>query len=708
MSEDVAITDREFELFRALILKETGILLTEHKRPLLCSRLAKRLRRLELSSFSEYYEYLRKRDPEREERRELVNCITTNKTEFFRESHHFEFLQKRVLGPLARSAAAGGERKLRIWSAACSTGEEPYSIAMTVADVLQPLDDWDVRILASDIDTHVLERAERGRYSRDVLEPISPERRRRWCRPLGKEEFEIDPGLRQLVTFRQINFVREPWPIRARFDVIFCRNVMIYFGRDTQERIYTRFHELLKPGGFLVAGHSENLLFMAHLFEPVGHTVYRRRSSGQSRRSMRPPVHLRGSRPPAGAAEREVARAAPSRPPSRRRSSAQRRAARARDGRASKRPSRVSLISGSRTGPSPGRSHAPKASRPARARPSSLPSERAGSSRAAPRVDHPAPTSRSPRPPERASLAASARAAAPRPSVSATPPAALVVLNPPPIALRVAFELPPPDELLLLSQSPAPRERPDSKRPDSKRLDSKRPSAKPKASKRPAADHRASENPTSKHPTSDPKGSRRPLTGQSTAARSLPATEDEPRQARIVSGELFASDTPAVVSTLLGSCVAACVYDRERGIGGMNHFMLPSGQGGHGYNAICFGTNAMELLINELLRLGARRDCLQARAFGAAHVIAGAELQAQVSVQNARFIREFLTNERIPLLEQSLGGERPLLVSFETHTGRASARIAGEAAAEVAQDEARFKARIDRDPGPEQDNVTLF
>lgn len=563
MPEDLAVTDREFELFRTLISKETGILLTEHKRPLLCARLAKRLRRLGLASFSEYYEYLRTRDRSGEERRELINCITTNKTEFFRESHHFDFLRKRVLEPLARNAAAGGERRLRIWSAACSTGEEPYSIAMTVAEVL-PLAAWDVRILASDIDTRVLEQAARGRYARDVAAQLAPQRRRRWFHGVSQEEFEIDSTLRELVTFRQINFVREPWPIRTRFDVIFCRNVMIYFSRETQERIYTRFHELLRPGGFLVAGHSENLLFMAHSFEAVGQTIYRRRSSGQSRRSLRPPVHVRASRPPQGV-EQPVVRSAPSRPAARRSSSAQRAAPQARSakGSDSRRPGRVSLV---------------------------------------------------------------------------------------------------------------PRSR------------AKRTGAGP--SKRPSAE-----------------------IAPGAAARKAPAKPSSAatlRRVRIMSGELFASDSPALVSTLLGSCVAACVFDKGRGIGGMNHFMLPSGDGGGGYSAICFGTNAMELLINELLRLGARRDQLEARVFGAAHVIVGTELSGKVSAENAKFIREFLANERIPISEECLGGTRPLMVSFETHTGRASARVAGDAALEVARAEATFKARLDRELQPKQENVTLF
>jgi chemotaxis protein methyltransferase CheR len=649
----VEITDREFELFRRLILEESGISLSDHKRPLLCARLGRRLRQLSLSSYSEYYEYLRTRDTTRAERRELINSITTNKTNFFRESHHFDFLREHVLAPLARSAAQGGQRRLRIWSAACSTGEEPYSLAMTVASTLSPLAEWDVRILASDIDTEVLARAERGVYPRESAEEIPLEHRRRWCLLQG-DELEVDPALRQLVTFREINFVREPWPIRVRFDVIFCRNVMIYFDRDKQTRIYTRFHELLRPNGFLVAGHSENLMFMAPLFEPLGNTVYKRRTTGRSRRSL------------------EMVAVAPARAerplPSR---SLPASAAGSGQGgariQASKRPAHASLVPRERSRPShPARqSGGPRSSRGSEQGPQRV-QERSTDTPARPRrrslrprVSGP-PKSRSKAPSVRARTSASPESRSKAPSVRAR-------------------------------TSASPESRSKAASPRSPHLPSTAPMSAPVLNIVPLA------GPASGWPDGTPMAVTTPPGG----------ARDGIERRRIQSGELFASSSPALVSTLLGSCVSACVFDAGCGVGGMNHFMLPSGDADGAWNAMCFGTNAMELLINELLRLGARRGQLCAHVFGAAHVL-GAGVQADVAIENERFIRQFMARERIALSTQALGGEQPLLVSFETHTGRASARAIGEKSREVAEADARLRASLERRVRPLDDGVTLF
>jgi chemotaxis receptor (MCP) glutamine deamidase CheD len=175
----------------------------------------------------------------------------------------------------------------------------------------------------------------------------------------------------------------------------------------------------------------------------------------------------------------------------------------------------------------------------------------------------------------------------------------------------------------------------------------------------------------------------------------------------IQSGEIYTANRPVVVMTLLGSCVAACLYDPERGVGGMNHFMLPSGSAREGWSAVCFGTNAMELLINELLGLGARREQLRAHAFGGASVL-GPELQAHVGDENARFIRGFLEREGIPLESARLGGDRPLHVSFEPHTGRVRLRAVGEAMPEVAHKEAQVLSSLNRQTRALDDGVTLF
>ncbi|HET9958148.1 MAG TPA: protein-glutamate O-methyltransferase CheR, partial [Polyangiaceae bacterium] len=273
---EFALTDADFEAFRELILQRSGISLAATKRSLLCGRLARRLRHFGFSTFTQYYQYVTRQDRSGSELRELINRITTNKTEFFRENHHFEFLTREVLTPLRTQAANGGPRRLRIWSAGCSTGEEPYSIAITIAEAL-PLDGWDVRILASDIDTEVLQHAAAGEYPTSSLERVPAALRKRWFTSAAthSRQFRIHPELRKLVSFRQINFISEPWPIQSQFDVIFCRNVTIYFNRDVQRRLYERFARLLRPDGFLVAGHSENLHWLSHLFTPQGSTVYR-------------------------------------------------------------------------------------------------------------------------------------------------------------------------------------------------------------------------------------------------------------------------------------------------------------------------------------------------------------------------------------------------------------------------------------------------
>lgn len=272
------VSDSEFELFRELILRHTGIFLKEHKRALLASRLTRRLAHLGLPSLHDYYSYLAEQDPTGEELRRMINCITTNKTSFFRENHHFEFLRDHLIPEARARAADGAPRRLRFWSAACSTGEEPYSIAITVLDALGAHSGWDLKILASDIDTEVLERAESGVYALEDLREI-PEniRQRSFLRGTGEYAglAQVRPELRRMVTFRRINFVEPAWPVETRFDGIFCRNVIIYFDRQTQRRILERLLAYLTPDGCLFVGHSENLYWMTDLVRPVRHTIYR-------------------------------------------------------------------------------------------------------------------------------------------------------------------------------------------------------------------------------------------------------------------------------------------------------------------------------------------------------------------------------------------------------------------------------------------------
>ena len=272
-----SITDDEFQAFQHLIYTETGITLNESKRCLVCSRLSKRLRSLRLTSYIDYYDYLLRRDTGGEELQRMVNCITTNKTDFFREAHHFQFLTKTLFPRLVARAQAGGPRKVRIWCAASSRGHEPYSIAMTMRE-FSPFDSgWDMRILASDIDTDVLHAAEQGIFSAEDLEPVAESLKQRYFqRGFGKYagQARAKPELRQLITFRQLNLIADSWPIQAKFDVVFLRNVMIYFDVETQKKVIEHMTRYLTPGGYLLLGHSENIQWAGRYLRPLGNTIF--------------------------------------------------------------------------------------------------------------------------------------------------------------------------------------------------------------------------------------------------------------------------------------------------------------------------------------------------------------------------------------------------------------------------------------------------
>jgi chemotaxis protein methyltransferase CheR len=273
----LTMTDAEFELLRALMFEHSGIHLKEAKRELLKGRLAKRLRHYGYASFAQYYDRLKNNDPQRAELQEMINAVTTHKTSFFRESHHFDCLRQRLLIPANRDAAGGRRAPIRIWSAGCSTGEEPYSIAMTVAASLDRIDSWDVKILGTDVDTAVLEKARAAIYSRETVNDMPDDVvRRNFLSGHGEQAgfVVVKPAIRSLVRFGRVNLLEDPWPFRRKFDVIFCRNVMIYFDRDVQRFVLGRFAKSLKPGGLFFAGHSENLLGLADSFQPIGGTAY--------------------------------------------------------------------------------------------------------------------------------------------------------------------------------------------------------------------------------------------------------------------------------------------------------------------------------------------------------------------------------------------------------------------------------------------------
>lgn len=408
---------------------------------MVAARLGRRLRRLGLVGYDDYRTYLQGRPAADPEWREFVNALTTNKTAFFREPQHFELLQRRLLPAVRESAdRRNHDTTVSIWSAGCSTGEEPYTLSIVLRQALPPA--WRCRIIASDIDTAVLKAAERGLYAGDRLEGTPPELKERcFVRGPGHDEFEVRPEVRALVSFRRINLMDDPWPLDERFDAIFCRNVIIYFDRPTQTRLFERFARQLAPGGHLFIGHSESVLGLSDLYERVEGTVYR----------LRPGV-----------------------------------------------------------------------------------ADRIGPRRAIP-----------------------------------------------------------------------------------------------------------------------------------VASRQLtPAAPN-----RLVVGETFASAEPAWISTVLGSCVSVCLFDPERRIGGMNHFLLPEPPADDPGSAR-YGSVALDQLIEKMVTLGADRSRLVAKVFGAAHQTGSPE----VSQGNCTFTRRYLAREKIPLLAERLGGRSGMELRFETHTGRAFVR----------------------------------
>lgn len=485
-----SIGDDEFGTLREILYRETGVSLSDSKRALVCSRLARRLRHLQLSSYAGYIDYLADNDGTGGELQMLVNCLTTNKTEFLRESHHFDFLRDVVIPEARKRAESGAPRQLRIWSAACSEGDEPYTIAMTMLEHLPKNESWDVRILASDINTEVLGVAKAGEYPLDKFDPLPDDWKKKYVRRGTGNRSGLGvvcPEAKQLVTFRQINLTGQ-WPHKSMFDVIFCRNVIIYFDQPTQQRLLQRFSELLGEHSYLMLGHSESSPWLTHSFESLGKTIFKRRRST----SVAPPL------------------------------------------------------------PSPARRKPPTAAAPVR-----------------------------PVQQQRRVMPTNFRSVV------------------------------------------------------------------------------------------------RPQTG-------LPSRN-------ILAGQTCVLSDPGEITTVLGSCVAVCLYDPKCGIGGMNHFMLPSQSVDAGTSAR-YGIHAMELLITNIMKSGGERGRLVAKAFGGANLLQlnfGAELSG-IGQQNVKFVREFLKTEEIPLVAEKLGGVQPLRIFFQPHNGRVIVKTL-QGTAEIAKREQSYK-----------------
>jgi chemotaxis protein methyltransferase CheR len=299
----VAMDAREFKIFRELIHTKTGIWLRDGKQTMLAGRLSKRLRHHGMTDFATYAAYLKTVQDGGKELAEIINCVTTNKTSFFREMHHFDFLAQTLVPDLVAGAALGRARTIRVWSAACSTGEEPYSIAISLLDALrtrhapgpiapipgQPLSPpggWKIEVVASDIDTVVLATAAQGIYDQRALEDVPPAMQTKYfLRGKGDMggQVRVKKEVAQLVKFQRINLMDSQWPIDGKFDVIFFRNALIYFNRETQERFLRKMVGYLKPRGYLILGHSEHVPWLNDSMEALSNTIH------QLRAQKRPP-----------------------------------------------------------------------------------------------------------------------------------------------------------------------------------------------------------------------------------------------------------------------------------------------------------------------------------------------------------------------------------------------------------------------------------
>ena len=269
------LTDAEFNQLSQLVYQHAGIHLPPQKKELVRSRLTKFLRSRRLASFQEYYRQVLD-DSSGLELINLLDAISTNMTAFWREPKHFEFLGQELLPALRQKCK--GQPQWRLWSAGCSSGEEPYTMAMVLMNAVQGQELSGVKIYASDINTQVLNQAQRGIYPLARVEPLSQEWRRRYFQK-GVNQWEgyvrVKSEVKKLVEFFRFNLM-EPFPFKEEFDVIFCRNVMIYFEKATQTELVNKFYNCLKPNGFLFIGHSESLCNISHQFAYVKPTIYRK------------------------------------------------------------------------------------------------------------------------------------------------------------------------------------------------------------------------------------------------------------------------------------------------------------------------------------------------------------------------------------------------------------------------------------------------
>lgn len=266
------LTDDDFRTISEMVKAKVGIVLAEHKKQMVYARLAKRLRQLGMANFKEYIKYISGSDGDAEIVN-FVNAITTNLTSFFREPHHFQHLG------LQLKAMAASQKRIRIWSAGCSAGPEPYSIAITAMENIPNISSIDFKILATDIDTNMVNTAANGQYEGKMTDGLSPQIRDKYASAVtderGRQCYRMKDSLKSLISFKPLNLL-ESWPMKGPFDIIFCRNVVIYFDKPTQRILFDRYAAMIKDRGWLYIGHSESLHGVSDRFRLDGRTTYQR------------------------------------------------------------------------------------------------------------------------------------------------------------------------------------------------------------------------------------------------------------------------------------------------------------------------------------------------------------------------------------------------------------------------------------------------
>ena len=270
LNREFPMSGRNFRVISKLAYDHSGIVLSDHKQQMVYSRLARRIRELELPNFDVYLRQVNEHWDQ--ESTAFLNALTTNLTSFFRENHHFNYLAKQVVPELKKTHAH--DKKIRVWCAAASTGEEPYSIGMVLRETF-PANAWDIKILATDIDSNVLTTAKEAIYGPDRVEDFNPSRLKKWFRKSLDGNYQIVDSIRSLLTFNQLNLLHS-WPIKGPFDFVFCRNVIIYFDQETQKTLFKKIHKVMARDSHLFIGHSESLFNVSQQFSLIGRTIYSR------------------------------------------------------------------------------------------------------------------------------------------------------------------------------------------------------------------------------------------------------------------------------------------------------------------------------------------------------------------------------------------------------------------------------------------------